>query len=145
MNIDEMPAGIELDILVAEALGYTRITPLTTKVMKDSDPVFMVVSGGSSIGNDRVYIRQSTGEFTYFVPSIDIATAWEVVAQITAAFFLEHPFTVGQSWYVRFENRGDGTWQDEIAVRAVGSTAPLAICRAALKFVEAVDAREAAE
>lgn len=136
VNIDEMPAGVELDILMAEALGYVQVTPLITKVIKDSDSIFMVVSGGSSIGNDKVYIRQISGEFTCFTPSIDIAVAWAVIEELhERGFYFSLTYeNDGAEWNCWLNNAvGDVPASVDFEIEA--SSAPLAICRAVLKVM----------
>lgn len=127
VDVDQMPAGRDMDKLIAQKIfGWGRLG-----IMPPGEQVTSLGYGAPMNAVLRIVPHYST----------DIADAWDV-ARISAAFFLEHPFTVGDSWCARFEDRGDGTWQDEVVVRAVGSTAPLAICRAALKFVEARETGE---
>jgi hypothetical protein len=129
VDIDQMPAGRDMDKLIAQKIfGWVRLGEI---------PDRQITSPGCGAPMDAV-LR--------IVPhySIDIADAWDA-ARMEAAFSLEHLPMAGNSWYAKFEDRGNGTWQDEVVVHAVASTAPLAICRAALKFVEAVEARRADE
>lgn len=134
MNIDKMEAGRGIDVLVAyKIMGWTEISTAIGKAWgippkQEASVMYDVVMG---FGKKAPIPKYST----------EIAAAWDITTQIEGAFFLEHPFTVGQFWHARFENRGDGTWQDEVAVRAAGFTAPLAICRAALKLVQCIEER----
>lgn len=113
MNIDTMSAGREMDALVAKkVMGYVTLR----------------VQGGEvwSWGDGRWRLKT-------WSPSTDIAAAWEVVARLNTLGI--HLWAVGQEdalpgWQADFGRN----WQS--AHQAWADTAPLAICRAALKAVE---------
>ena len=122
MNINEMEAGRELDMLVAEkVMGYQCVC--------DDEP-----------RDCPIHARDDYD--TLLAYSTDIDNAWDVVTQMRASFFLERRLTRGMFWHAVFDDCGDGTWQDEVRVHAEGATAPLTICRAALKFIEAMEGKD---
>lgn len=109
MNIDEMPAGREMDALVAEkVMGWANIR-------------------GAVVEQNTNIVRD--------VPSYstDIAAAWDVVEKInTKKCFIELKSTF-PTWFAGiFKGFGHNY---EIIECANEKTAPLAICRAALKAV----------
>lgn len=114
MNIDQMPAGREMDALVAEkVMGWTPS---------------LSSQGIMWLNKDGEYER---GEHT-FHPSTDIAAAWEVVERLEAIGVLL--WKLGRedhmpNWYVSVGRNF------QPGVSAEERTAPLAICRAALKAV----------
>ena len=125
MNIDELEAGRELDALVAE-----RVLELPVWRSADDKP-----------GEDYDWLDPieypcilvsdyTTRDVPYY--SRLIGNAWEVVKKlITASHSFE--FYLAQQtdgWDVSFQHPGNRGGQ------AHGNTAPLAICRAALKAVE---------
>jgi hypothetical protein len=146
MNIDEMPAGTELDVLIAEALGYVRIL---VGAAKKNPPgaetfVFTVADKVPSFA-DGVYIRHvSGGDFRRFAPSTDIAAAWEVVRTLNQRGYTlrlagpEIPDTTGyfieESWGAAFVEP-QYAFTDVGQNQGRGSTPSLAICRAALKVM----------
>ena len=113
MNYDDMPAGRELDALVAEKVMGQETTEWTDGL------------GGTGV--------------TFFAPvepySTDIAAAWEVAEKLiqTLGIAVEQPFHDGIWRCTIF-----GLWPKKWVCH--GETAPLAICRAALKAVEGGDA-----
>jgi hypothetical protein len=119
-QIDAMPAGREMDALVAEkVMGFV--------VMRHRD-----VDGQHIEHNPDELMRGPDGEaprYAYMVPvdhySTDIAAAWEVVEKLVSEQGLH--LWWHNVWLVDFALSG--------AQRA--ETAPLAICRAALKTVNA--------
>jgi len=142
MDVDQMPAGVELDVLVAEALGYVQATSMATGA---ESTVFIVVEGVPSVSDDKVYIRQGADDFTYFAPSTDIAAAWEIVQALTQQGYTlrlvgpEVPDTTGylieKRWSAAFmepQYAFTNVEQDQ----GRGSTPSLAICRAALKVMK---------
>lgn len=106
MNIDKMPAGRDMDVLVAGRVfdysltgdGYIKLFDAETK-------------------NPSVWVRQ--------IPhySTDIAAAWQVAMKFTG-------FSIGHR-NGTFEGYVDGSPESLV----YAETAPLAICRAALKAV----------
>lgn len=115
MNIDTIPDGPELDMLIAEKVMGWR---------------------GEGLKAAEVGIL--------WCPSTHIAHAWEVMSKLTrhqngdreattlVAFALEE-LNGTPPWLCRFEPVGDVF----ACAEARGETAPLAICRAALKAVGA--------
>ena len=108
MTIDEMPAGREMNLLIA-------------------DKVMLLPCVDDPPGDGRNCPR--CGYLDY---STDIAAAWEVAEKMRA--------TYGVSLYWRSKRKGEGCWVAKFLHRshaheATGDTAPLAICRAALKAV----------
>lgn len=123
MDIDDMPAGCEMDARVAEkVMGWTH------NGMWWSLP-------GETVETSRV------GQPPEY--STDIAAAWDVAEK------LKH-MTAEDEWFeMGFNRKGDlkGLWWvsftfhveyegDAPRTTASGNTAPLAICRLALKVVE---------
>ena len=134
MRIDEMPAGRECDALVAEkVMGYTL-----SELSLPAYPKY------------KLFDIES-GEFSGYVKEVphystDIAAAWEVVKRMPIPFKLEKcwekAYQIGpEGWSACWctdadcegcnENsrctNGDDAWAE---------TAPLAICRCALKVME---------
>lgn len=109
-NIDEMQAGPELDALVAErVMGWwatkDECSPTGTWPYRP-------------ISDPELYGS--------FCPSRSIAAAWEVVEKLGPYFSVEQ-YPGGRAWAAHFKTSyGTG---------AYAPTAPLAICRAALKAV----------
>ena len=129
----EMPAGREMDVLIAEnVMGWAvhqRNTAWWVKVADENEVTTEVM--GVTYGKDR------------FAPSTNIADAWEVVERMPIPFKLEKcwekAYQIGpEGWSACWctdadcegcnENsrctNGDDAWAE---------TAPLAICRCALK------------
>ena len=108
-----MDAGREMDVVIhMKVFGHPRNVP----VMRD--PGFL-------------YRQTEAGWVKEFAPaySTDIAAAWLVVEKC-------------EYFNIERENKFVGTWQCDVVIDVRGGsasadTAPLAICRAALKAVEA--------
>lgn len=120
-------AGGELDALIAEKIMERRIYhgPLAT------DSVQLIVEG--SWLNTKEYGVQPTTELCPAY-SVDIAAAWNVVEKLR---------TSGRTVYIHANVTGPSYSVEAFVVgvlekgaTAVGETAPLAICRAALKLSE---------
>ena len=106
-EIDAMPAGRELDILVAEkVMGCYGL-------FKHSDGTPLCECHGL-----RPVPRYST----------DIAAAWEVLKKLPNGVYVGYEKAAG-AWCVA-ANWADG---EPFSWLSYGKTAPLAICRAALK------------
>lgn len=120
MDADQMPAGPELDLLVAE------------RVMGTKRPHEWVIDGypGSLETWEACHRcdlpREDFVEGGFCIPgySTDIASAWELVEK--CGLFVG-PFTQDQYW--AFESVA----QYLNGRASIAGTAPLAICRAALK------------
>lgn len=107
MDIDNMPAGCTLDKLVAEkVMGW-----------REEDGYYYDVKGG---------IRSLLYDFN---PSVDIASAWEVVEKLDLfrKYYLTHDSI--DEWSIYLHDY-DMEWF------AGGPTAPVAICRAALRKLD---------
>lgn len=106
MNIDEIRAGPKLDALIAgELMGWRNATGAW-------------IGGIIPWATDSGFRRK-----VEFCPSTDISDAWEVVDRLRGAFSFE------------LRRRADGgfcCWFGE-GMSAEADTAPLAICRAALR------------
>ncbi len=121
MNYDEMPAGYDIDRLVAEKVMGWRTEE--TSATGDGDcRVLQVYPNGKWRGSS-------------FVPSRYIAHAWEVVEKMPPtrgpradSFAI---MRTGEGWTAGYH---DGESFDNDCASA--DTAPLAICRAALKAVQ---------
>lgn len=121
MNVDEMQAERELDALIAEkVMGYT----LDYELAENYD--------GPTVKELRDKYDEN-GILPYY--SSDIADAWQVVLQFVPS---EHfsLYTVGPIWYCffRLDPEQDKSYHNRFESREY--TAPLAICRAALKAVD---------
>ena len=125
MNTDEMPAGRELDALVAEKVMGFCLCPY--------DPKWMRADTGSGIWIDGDTWRCTDHGKPAFTPwrsySTDIAAAWEVVEKMREDYEPRIELW-DEGWEVTILT---GTDRGSASGRAL--TAPLAICRAALKAV----------
>lgn len=113
-----MEAGREMDALVAEkVMGWEKV---------HNNPV---VWGDSWYGID--------GDALMRLPhySTDIAAAWQVVEKVIAGDEYEIGFENGQHYAKLGSAKGGYAW----AGQATGTTAPHAICLAALKAVGALE------
>lgn len=126
MNIDEMPAGRELDALVAEkVMGHAPCNKWTLALHPE-------VEGW--LKNCQCQACYPTGDPARY--STDIAAAWDITARMNdAAFLLERSLTANASWCARFGRHEDGRLIGTMT-RGTASTPALAICRAALKLWE---------
>ena len=138
MNIDEMPAGRELDALVAKKVMGWRITAWNDGEPWGNREVFPPFEPINGIPADCDCISHSeAGEPPHY--STDIAAAWEVVEKMEACPY-PHGAEIGSAYvdgldgYIVAFGRGG---PEPIDVAEFAVTAPLAICRAALKAVDA--------
>lgn len=137
MLIDTMPAGRELDALVAEkVMGWYRVGT-------------MWCQGANSYAAPAEDLEiENPPKTKPWSPSTDIAAAWEVVEKIkavdlrskTGIDFPDECMTVAwdrstKEWAAGFHaiDGYDAGWV--AGTRATADTAPLAICRAALVSV----------
>ena len=125
MNIDELPAGRELDALVAERVMGWHITDAIKKPGQDDY--------GVAPGQVGVLWVVRVPDY-----STDIAAAWQVVERLIkldAFVSLDYDFqnVDSEKWSVTFITRKAIDCES-------GETAPLAICRAALKAVGVTEA-----
>lgn len=131
-----MHAGGELDALVAEkVLGWRVYTS-----GRGSTIACEVLADGYEI--DHIIATTHPWERASFSPSNDIADAWRVVEKMGGLDILK----VDDGWMVGDLSRhgytdAEGYVEGQLYDFAEAPTAPLAICLAALKSVEARDAR----
>jgi hypothetical protein len=123
MTVDEpeWQAGDELDAIIAE-----RVMGWTLHIADDrEDDYSRSWLTGPNILVDSIFVHE-------FQPSVDITAAWQVVERLKLAVIpdvaggyraAKEPYE-GPHWYE--VNVNDWEW---------GETAPLAICRAALRVV----------
>jgi hypothetical protein len=128
MTFDEMPAGREMDALVAETVMGCRYIP------------------------DYHRWELPNGRWSIDLPeySTDITAAWQVVERMISTGALRGSGDVvlyyvnndgsyydhvgGAHWYCALQAYEDGPEYDFDADGAIADTAPLAICRAAAKL-----------
>jgi hypothetical protein len=126
-QIRALPAGPKLDRLVAERVMGWRVFELE-EMMHDGNtprPHCLVMPHG-------LQVFRESGDLSWFLPSSNIAAAWEAVEALSArdcCLLLE---TNGPQWFALF-TFNDGHDTGSFAAPA----APEAICRAALAAPEA--------
>jgi len=123
-NIDTLPAGRELDALVAErVMGWSNIS-------RGADGDDAYGWNASLSGHVPPHGRIQIPKY-----STNIAAAWEVVEKrlSTDGHFAFWPSVAGFS----VAYHGIRTWDSEPVWEVWAETAPLAICRAALRAVGA--------
>lgn len=119
MNTDKMAAGPELDRLVAE-----RVMGVRVRKQSGRNRYELVIPGGVN----QVDFVDPEAPWSACPPySTSIAHAWEVVERM-APREMRMGRTEAGRYYVNFDHQ---------PMNAVADTAPLAICRAALKAVGA--------
>ncbi len=126
-----LPAGVALDVLVAERVfGF---------VWRDAgDGEWQLSDGRTMWEYARRYPDQGMSVGLLESYSSDIAAAWRVVDRLRA----DRPFTmhdidgVGGTWMATFEVVAAGRAGRGRIYSGEGATAPLAICRAALAAME---------
>ena len=133
MNIDEMPAGREMDALVAErvmGIPAEKWDPPCAAHHRTDDAERDPVLGWSgwcySCGKP---IDEVAGEPAHY--STDIAAAFEVLERLAVCQPYIYRFVLPDRWRVQM----DANTEPYAIVRAEADTAPLAICRAALGAV----------
>jgi hypothetical protein len=129
-KIDALPAGRELDALVAERVMGLLVLPIP--------------SDHPHTNYCLAEPKDALGDVTLLAYSADIAAAWEVVEKVTADGVWECSVTYEQGYATAYGVKG---WTVEIsrldgdnrrqyqALSGLCGTAPLAICHAALKAV----------
>lgn len=121
MNVDDMPAGREMDALVAEKVMGWILSPAKWLV-RDRKAIAIP---GNPIGPKTWEDLDAPGLPRY---STDIAAAWQVVEKL---------FAIGSFFSVESPNNGVGwscgiTRGRDTIEYILADSAPLAICRAAL-------------
>ena len=138
MNIDEMQAGREMDALIAEKVMGLPHNELGEKCPR--------CGGETRIGLDRAWCGNCSEWIYSPYPefSDDIAAAWQVVEKIRelkSAWFEigANPDFMSDRGDYYCSIRGGKIEYDSpsCTLELYGDTAPLAICRAALKAMEA--------
>ena len=135
MNIDEMPAGREMDALVAEkVMGWNHIHDRAVRLM-GLPPEATVMWGEDVCPHLLPILSYST----------DIANAWRIVETLATEGYLTsvawEPGRDGRS-YASVQMILDRNLIADLVLNnpremdGRGRTAPLAICRAALKLME---------
>ena len=126
-DIDNMPAGREMDALIAEKVMGWRVHFRNTAwwVKAEDEKEAIVKKVGFACGNDR------------FMPSTDIAAAWKVAEKVGEKYdcVIFRDRDTDKKPYCQFvycDNGDEDTFEEYIAE---AETVPLAICRAALKAV----------
>lgn len=137
IDIDTMPAGREMDALVAEAMGWKRSKRTHHEYWEgrfefltspDGHQIYRVENVGDWVGNtheSEIYFREKCSYST------SIAAAWEVAEKLANEAYAMYLYCGGAaSWHCNFGQSWEGT------LTGHADTAPLAICRAALKATE---------
>jgi hypothetical protein len=120
MNIESMEAGRNLDVLVAEkVMGWTRYP----EKMHPTDN--RTIDGVLYCPPDFPYDRNAANVVPYF--STDIAAAWQVFAKFNYISIAN----VGGDYQCKLLAFKDKNTPERVDV--IAGTAPLAICKAALK------------
>ncbi len=164
--IDALPAGRELDALVAEqVMGWEcvhRMTLLPKEIwVAEAEREFEAEYGTkppSGWAMDQTWADYSgdhppkwcekcqkrpsqfqSGQYVLRPYSTSIGAAWEVVEKLNKKFHLRliSPFEPGEPYFAGFSPHGMTGWDGRPHFEAGADTAPLAICRAALKAVAA--------
>lgn len=113
MKVKNMPAGPEMDRLVAEkVMGWTH---------GQTGADYCGWQGAKSYPGER-YNRKNDAHYGIWNPSKEIAHAWEVLERMDTMTLRKLPGGSYACAYLR----------DDILYHGLGDTAPLAICRAAL-------------
>ncbi len=133
-EITSMPAGIEMDTLIATKVMGISVIAFNTALCPycGSEMRYCGIRSWCSACNEWRYSA-------YKDYSDDMSAAWEVVEKIGEKkyrqFYLCTNFSseFGNQFYAEiFENNGDGESMEFIVCSATADTASLAICRAAL-------------
>jgi hypothetical protein len=136
--IADMKAGTQIDALVAvKVLGWTPVTgdwwphavnsgQFNCPLDKADGFAHVYSEGGLLMPDGKTYCSKKAYNWR---PSERIEDAWEVVTASNAVFELFwNP--IRKKWAAKFMGSGEFS---------IGETAPLAICRAALTFVNAIE------
>ena len=135
--LDELPAGPELDLLIAEKVMAKEFCSGLTACSGFHGPMWGATGPAVCISCQR----------PLDVPkySADISAAWEVLKEFGTGRAIRISSTIGGGWRISFsdtvwENRG-AEWDEHAAFYVLecvvpnAEDLPLAICRAALKAV----------
>ena len=135
MDVDKMEAGRELDALVAEKImGWQLRDSMTDEIVtEDSDYREAAYNDGWHWDG-----RGGRLEAWQWQPSIDIVAAWEVVERLCELPSVGIIIKAYPKWNEKHERNflyGYVATFPDLGLQAVADTAPLAICRAALKAI----------
>lgn len=140
MSVDEMQAGPELDQLVAErVMGWKRHVWAERAVLVNT--VYCTECGATeNKGAEKrasMFCHHPDSDIPNY--SVDIVAAWVVVEELNSC---GHPISIRLDWHGKIVS-GDGyarIYLDNLSGEYTqGGTAPLAICRAALKAILGID------
>jgi hypothetical protein len=135
MSIDEMPAGREMDVLVAEKVMGWHLWDWEKGDLDCACGKTHYAPQDIGIG---YYPRCAEEPEGYLSFSTDIAAAWELVEKWKSidGQFLNIFWNVTQAGFPNYWTCG--MWKSGWTQQDIGTadTAPLAICRAALKVLE---------
>jgi hypothetical protein len=124
-------AGRELDALIAEkVMGWTRYPA----GMHPTDN--RTISGVLYCPPYYPYDAGSANVVPYY--STNISEAWEVVTKLAERglwMTMLTPFNAADGFHVAYTPHGEAQWQAGLGT-VIADTAPLAICRAALKALD---------
>jgi hypothetical protein len=138
IDIDTMEAGPEMDALVAlEVMGFEPYGEHLWRTIRDEVYECWLTTDAVAIPIADIEAHSSLGEF---YPSRDIGAAFEVAEKVGLALIpIERDGLEGYAWAALpvsvYAAEDDGAWIEEaIANNAIAPTAPLAICRTALRL-----------
>lgn len=122
MKIDEMPAGREMDALIALKVMGWKLSPKKTDGIREFGSVWLDENGTvTRFQEDKR--PPYDWDMEYFCPSTNISSAWEVVEKLKLSLT-----PTNKGWSVSQHHLWEGPFGE-------GETAPLAICRAAMNTV----------
>jgi hypothetical protein len=127
-EIDNMPAGPELDALIAEkVMGWKCVTATEDLIgfgfVPKGTECIIYAKPQCKLADARIWYGERSHSWR---PSRDIAAAWEVVEKTMLLVPVIRLCGNGIEWMASYTNSG---------AYSVSETAPLAICRAALRAV----------
>jgi hypothetical protein len=149
-EIDQMPAGDDLDYTIAEKILSFRwavidCVPLLSPRYPAKlfvRPIYSFISGGRWASKEEIETLPLHIDRVVRYYSTHVDAAWEVVEKLNP----KHPLIMTfrpteKDWWVVLPNeakhpKGRLQHGTDCMVQAFAETAPLAICRAALKIVE---------
>jgi hypothetical protein len=119
---DQMEAGPELDVLIAEKVMGWKLSPKKTDGVREFGSAWLDENGAvTRFQEDRR--PPYDWDMKPFSPSTDIDAAWEVVEKLKLSLV-----PTNKGWIVSQHHLFEGPFGE-------GETAPLAICRAALAAI----------
>jgi hypothetical protein len=127
-DIDTMPAGREMDVLIAEdVMGWEQHCHTGRMMWCLPYPGHRAMAIAQPEMTRPVTVSDDSGDHdvTPFHPSTDIAAAWRVVEKMKERHWFLLTDRSATEWYAAFSDKA----------KAREISAPLAICRAALRAV----------